>query len=98
MNVERPPTVSDEVAVIAAAEMFPENNPFPWTESICEGDVVPMPTLPPLVAKYAEPVLLITVVDAPPFAEKRPEVTVDDAFERKPFIKVARPVCVRVPV
>jgi hypothetical protein len=30
--------------------------------------------------------------------EKRPDVIVDDAFERKPLVNVARPVCASVPV
>ena len=37
-------------------------------------------------------VAVIIVVEAPPFIEKRPEVIVDDAFDRKPFVNVARPV------
>jgi len=43
------------------------------------------------------PLAVKLVVLAPPFAEKRPEVTVDDARERKPLANVARPVCVNVP-
>ena len=38
------------------------------------------------------------VVDAPPFIENNPLVIVDDAFERKPLVNVARPVCRSVPV
>lgn len=51
-------------AMILAAIMLPEKRPLPSTESACEGDVVPMPTLPPLVAKYAEPEEVTTVVEA----------------------------------
>src|SRR3989338_4469985 len=43
------------------------------------------------------PLAVKLVVDAPPFMEKRPFVMVDEAFEMKPLVKVARPVCVRVP-
>ena len=39
---------------------------MPTTESFQLGDVVPMPTLPPVVAKYAEPVEPICVVEAYP--------------------------------
>jgi hypothetical protein len=35
-----------------------------WIESLANGEVVPTPTLPPEVAKYAEPVEEIWVVDA----------------------------------
>src|SRR3989338_888066 len=38
------------------------------------------------------------VVLAPPFMENNPAVIVDDALEMKPFVNVARPVCVSVPV
>ena len=44
----------------------PEKYPLPCMESNDAGLVVPMPTLPPLVAKYAEPVELIWVVEALP--------------------------------
>ena len=49
-KVERPPTLSVEVAVIAP----PKNEVplvywLPWTERSAVGEVVPMPTLPPLV-------------------------------------------------
>ena len=44
------------------------------------------------VAKYPIPEAVMLVVEAPPLAEKRPLVIVDDAFERKPPVKVARPV------
>ena len=37
------------------------------------------------------------VVDAPPLAEKRPLMMVDEALERKPLANVARPVCVVAP-
>ena len=40
--------------------------PFGLTERSPHGEVVPMPTLPPLVAKYAELVELICVVEALP--------------------------------
>ena len=32
------------------------------------------------------------VVDAPPFIEKSPLVIVEEALERKPLVKVVRPV------
>ena len=43
----------------------------PTTESFAYGDVVPMPTLPPAVAKYAEPVDPICVVEALPVMVRR---------------------------
>mgnify|MGYP003394462187 CR=1 FL=1 len=46
----------------------------------------------------AIPLAVMLVVEAPPFIENKPEVIVDDAFERKPFVNVARPVCKSVPV
>ena len=44
VNVARPVTESVPVAVMLAAERLPEKRPLPWTESACEGEVVPMPT------------------------------------------------------
>src|SRR3989344_8659551 len=38
------------------------------------------------------------VVEAPPFMLNSPLVIVEEALERKPFVNVARPVCVSVPV
>src|SRR3989338_5091769 len=38
------------------------------------------------------------VVEAPPFMLNSPLVIVEEALERKPFLNVARPVCVSVPV
>ena len=46
-RVDWPVTLRVPVAVILATlVMFPEMNVLPWTESICEGDVVPTPKLP----------------------------------------------------
>jgi Na+-transporting methylmalonyl-CoA/oxaloacetate decarboxylase gamma subunit len=42
--------------------LFPRISPA--TESFCPGEVVPIPTFPPDVAKYAEPVEEIAVVEA----------------------------------
>lgn len=93
-RVERPVTFRVEVAVIAPPKNdVPEVYWLPCTPSVCVGDVVPMPMLP----KYPVPLAVRFVVEAPPFAEKRPEVIVEDALERNPFVNVARPVCVRVP-
>ena len=66
---------------------------MPWTESFCDGDVVPIPTLPPVVAKYAEPDDVRAVVDAyvavtfpaETFDAKR---FVDVAFVVVPFVTV----------
>src|SRR3989338_7009660 len=44
------------------------------------------------------PLAVKFVVEAPPFALKSPLVMVEEALERKPFVNVARPVCVSVPV
>ena len=54
---------------------------MPWTERFDVGVVVPIPTLPPAVAKYAEPLALSTVVEA--FARLvKPETVsaVDEAY------------------
>jgi len=64
VNVETPETESVPVAVRLAAERLPEKRPLPCTESACEGVVEPIPTLPPLVAKYAEPEEVMAVVEA----------------------------------
>ena len=47
-KVETPETESVPVAVMLAAERLPLTSPLPWTERSCEGDVVPMPTEPPV--------------------------------------------------
>ena len=46
---------------------------------------------------FACPLAVKLVVDAPPFMENKPLVIVDDASERKPFVKVTRPVCAVLP-
>ncbi len=38
------------VAVSVANERFPERSSLPWTESTCEGEVVPTPMLPDVVS------------------------------------------------
>jgi hypothetical protein len=72
------------------------------TESDQNGVVVPMPRRPLWLktdepAKYALFDTEKLVVLAPPFALKSPAVMVDEAFEMKPLVKVARPVEVKVP-
>ena len=52
---------------------------------------------PPREAKYPVPLAVRLVVEAPPFIEKSPVVMVEEAFERKPLPKVARPVRFEVP-
>ena len=47
--------------------------------------------------KYVLPVLVKLVVLAPPFIERRPEVIVEEALERKPLVNVARPEAASVP-
>ena len=42
------------------------------------------------------PLAVKFVVLAPPFMENKPLVMVEEALERKPLVKVARPVCVSV--
>src|SRR3989344_7920155 len=63
-RVDRPETASVPVAVMLAAERLLEKSALPWTERSCEGEVVPSPTEPPLVAKYAEPEAVSAVVEA----------------------------------
>ena len=60
------PNATVPVAVKLARETLPEKRPLPWTERSEAGVVVPMPTLPSVVAKYAEPVEPICVVEAYP--------------------------------
>ena len=59
-------TMSVPVAVILAALMLPENRPLPWTPraKLEDGEVVPTPTLPAVVAKYADPDDVRAVVEA----------------------------------
>ena len=63
-RADRPETASVPVAVMLAAERLLEKSALPWTERSCEGEVVPSPTEPPLVAKYAEPEAVSAVVEA----------------------------------
>ena len=44
--------------------------------------------------KYPVPLAVMLVVEAPPFIENNPDVMVEEALERKPFVKVERPVTV----
>ena len=41
-----PPTLAVPVAVKLATERLPEKSPFPCTDSVCEGEVVPRPKRP----------------------------------------------------
>ena len=50
-NDESPVTVRVPVAVSDARDRLPEKRESPWTESLDEGVVVPMPTEPPVVAR-----------------------------------------------
>ncbi len=52
------------MAVRFADEKLPDMRALPWTESFWDGVVVPIPTFPPVVAKYAEPDEVIAVVEA----------------------------------
>ena len=58
--------VSVPVAVMLAADTLPENRPLPWTPraKLEDGEVVPTPTLPAVVAKYADPDDVRAVVEA----------------------------------
>ena len=47
ISLPRPVKVTVPVAVRPATERSPEIRVSPWTESVLEGVVVPMPTLPP---------------------------------------------------
>ena len=67
------------VAVRLAAEMLPEKRPLPWTERSCEGEVVPMPTFPPVVARYVLFVVVSWVVVAFPVTVRR----LVEVFQRK---------------
>jgi hypothetical protein len=63
-RVERPLTLRVPVAVMFPAERLPETRAFPWTERAWDGEVVPIPTFPPVVAKYADPDDVRAVVEA----------------------------------
>ena len=69
-------TVSVPVAVRLATEMLPENRPLPWTPraKLDDGEVLPTPTFPPRVAKYADPVEVRAVVEAYGNVEARVDV------------------------
>ena len=54
MSVPSPESVMELVAVRPATLKLPETMASPCTERSLEGVVVPMPTDPSLVAKYAE--------------------------------------------
>ena len=58
------PTESVEVARRCWTVVVPAMRAEPCTDRVLLGEVVPMPTDPPVVAKYAEPVEVMTVVDA----------------------------------
>jgi hypothetical protein len=65
-RVVLPATFNVPVAVIFAPVRFPLKNPFPATSNLLVGLVVPMPTLPPRVARYVAPVEVNEVVEALP--------------------------------
>ena len=62
VNVARPVTESVPVAVRLAALKLPEKRPLPWTESACEGEVVPMPMFP------EESIIILSIVPTVPTA------------------------------
>ena len=74
---ENPETVKagvlmEDVAVsVDAVKSPPVKIPEPATDKARYGDVVPMPTLPPVVARYVEPVVVSCVVEALPFKTMR---------------------------
>ena len=47
--------------------------------------------------RTAYPVAVRLVVEAPPFMERRPDVIVDEALERKPLVNVVNPLMPKVP-
>ena len=55
-----------ELALKYGAVTFPVKYPLPATSNGFEGEVVPMPTLPPRVARYVAPVEVNEVVEALP--------------------------------
>ena len=66
-KVVRPETVKLDVAVTGPPKNpVPEKYPLPFTSIALFGVVVPIPTFPPAVARYVEPVVVNCVVDAPP--------------------------------
>ncbi len=81
--------------------------PLPCCTTNCEEPTVkpwPLATVVvPLVfvncprPKYPVPLAVMLVVEAPPFMEKRPLVIVEEALERKPLIRVVRPLMLKEP-
>src|SRR3989344_3977915 len=71
----------------------PTANPWPVAMVVVPVVLVNCPR-----PKYPVPLAVMLVVEAPPFIENNPDVMVEEALERKPFVNVARPVCVSVPV
>ena len=70
----------------------------PFTLSAPKFAVLAFDVVEVAVLKYPVPLAVMLVVDAPPDIVKSPLVMVEEALERKPFVNVARPVCVSVPV
>ena len=59
---------------------------MPATESFANGEVVPTPTLPPVVAKYAEPVAVKAVVEAYEVMSFVPSKVSDDESVKAPAV------------
>ena len=60
-----PALTTPEVMFVSPTPRPVEKYPPPVTDNVaCVGDVLPIPTFPPLVAKYAEPVDPMFVVEA----------------------------------
>ena len=103
---DRVPVAVTELVVIPFATLKePMNSPFPWTDNLLFGDVVPIPTFPPVVSlksallyRRSPPVKVSPADDAKPTAEMPPEnvevavpVTLNAPTDRVP-------VAVRFPV
>jgi len=72
---EPPSTVSVPVAVTPDAVMLPLKNPLPATESAANGDVVPIPTLPPIKVATTGFVCVVEAMNAAMVPrEKMPEM------------------------
>ena len=64
LETEKSVVVADAVDDAMANRVVFVSPLLAWMVNLLHGEVVPMPTLPPVVAKYAEPLEEITVVEA----------------------------------
>ena len=74
-----------------------ETAPLEFVTRTPEGEPETVRLVALAVPKYPIPLAVMFVVDAPPDIVKRPLVIVEEALERKPFMKVVRPLALKTP-